>query len=140
MDQNKTQETDASVDAYLDAIEDPRRRDDCRRLAALFEATTGFPPRLWGPSIVGFGRYHYRYESGREGDMCLVGFSSRRESMVLYLGSEFPERESLLPRLGKHKEGTGCVYVKRWEDVDPAVLADLIRASVAHTQTQWGRS
>ena len=108
----KTKQTEASVEEYLDTIEDPRRRADCAAISALMTKVTKFEPRMWGPSIVGFGSYHYRYESGHEGDACLVGFSSRKPEIVVYIAGGFDSRETLLQQLGKHRTGKVCVYIK----------------------------
>lgn len=128
---NKTQATDADVEKFLAAIPDPARREDCQRVRALMEAATGAPARLWGPSIVGFGVYHYRYESGREGDWMVTGFSPRKNDLTLYIMPGFANYETLMARLGKHKTGKSCLYLKRLADVDMAVLETLVRESVA---------
>lgn len=128
---NKTQATDADVDQFLAAIPDPGRREDCQRIRALMEAATGAPARLWGPSIVGFGVYHYRYESGREGDWMVTGFSPRKNDLTLYIMPGFARYESLMAKLGRHKTGKSCLYIKRLADVDMAVLETLVRDSVA---------
>src|SRR3954447_6966158 len=126
MAENKTRATAASVDDFLDRIEDPQRRDDARKLRALMERVSGEPAAMWGPSIVGFGAYHYKYESGREGDMCRIGFSPRAGEFALYGG--FLRSPDLLARLGRHKTGKGCLYLKRLADVDEAVLEEMARA------------
>ncbi len=128
---NKTQATDASVQAYLAQIEDPQRRADCEQLVKLMSKATKQPAYMWGSSIVGFGSLHYRYESGREGDMCVLGFSSRKGDISIYGTASAPEREALLEGLGKHKLGKGCLYVRRLEEVDVKVLAQLFAAAVA---------
>jgi hypothetical protein len=128
--ENKTKETGASVKAYLDAIGDKARRADCRALATLVSRATGEPPKMWGATIVGFGSYHYKYESGREGDSCLVGFSARKGDLSLYL-ADYPGREKLLARLGAHTSGKACIYVKRLADLDAAVLEKLVAAAAA---------
>jgi hypothetical protein len=128
---NKTQPTQASVEGYVAAIDDAARRQDCRDLIAVMQKATQFEPQMWGPSIVGFGSYHYKYDSGREGDSCIVGFSSRKGDISLYLVSEFDGREELLAKLGKHKTAKGCVYVRRMVDVDAKVLEKLIAKSAA---------
>ena len=122
---NKTQPTDADVDAFL---ADAPRGDDARQLAMMMAAASGEAPFMYGSSIVGFGRYHYKYDSGREGDMCRIGFAPRKGALVLYLG-ESDERADLLARLGKHTTGKACVYVKKLADVDTAVLGDLLAAT-----------
>jgi len=135
MAENKTQATEASVEDFLDGVENPARRRDGLRLLALMKENTGEAAVMWGPSIVGFGSYHYRYESGREGDTVAVGFSPRKGSLSLYGLTYAPEAAELLPRLGKHKIGAGCLYITKLEDVDEAVLAELIRAGHRHSTT-----
>jgi hypothetical protein len=131
MAENKTKATAASVAGYIAAIADEARRTDCATLVKLMSKATKQQPKMWGPSIVGFGSYHYKYESGHEGDSCLTGFSSRKPDITLYLGASFPGRDALLPKLGKHKVGGGCLYVRRLSDVDPKVLERLVVGSVA---------
>ena len=137
MAEPKTKQTEASVAEYLDTIEDPRRRADCAAISALLEKVTGCEPRMWGPSIVGFGSYHYRYETGHEGDACLVGFASRKPEIVVYIAEAFESRERLLQELGKHRTGKVCVYIKRLSDVDVGVLEKLVRASVAEVRRRY---
>src|SRR6476659_4144792 len=131
MAENKTKATEASVADYLAAIEDDGRREDCEALAKLMAKATKQKPKMWGTSIVGFGSYHYKYESGREGDSCLTGFSSRKGDITLYLVAEFPGREQLLTKLGKHKASGGCLYLRTLGDVDPKVLEKLVVGAVA---------
>ena len=131
MPEAKTLPNDTSVTAFLAAVDDPQRRADAQQLLRLMQQATGEPPVLWGSAIVGFGRYHYRYASGHEGDSCLVGFSPRKGDISLYLQDGFDERADLLARLGRHKLGKVCLYLRRLADVDMAVLADLIGQSVA---------
>lgn len=138
MAENKTRPTQASVAAYLDALTDEARREDCRALAALMTRATNLAPEMWGPSIVGFGSYHYRYESGREGDSCLVGFSPRKGDLTLYLAGSFPGKEELMAKLGKHKAGKACLYLRRLSDVDPAILEQLIVGSVEEMKRRHG--
>ena len=126
----KTIATAVSVEAFIDAVEYPRRREDARALVALFEAETGETATLWGTSIIGFGRYHYRYDSGHEGDASLVGFSPRKANLVLYMAAEEPTRADMLARLGKHRSGKGCIYLNRLSDVDESVLREMARVSV----------
>jgi hypothetical protein len=131
MAKNKTTETEANVETYIGAIADDQRREDCRALIKLMGKATKTPPKMWGASIVGFGKYHYKYDSGHEGNMCLIGFSSRKEAISIYLACGAGERLSpILARLGKHKMGKGCLYVKRLTDVDQAVLGELIKKSI----------
>jgi hypothetical protein len=135
--ENKTKASDASVDAYLAAIEDPTRRTDCQALVRLMQTATGERPRMWGSSIVGFGSYHYRYESGREGDACATGFSSRKTDISVYLTADFPGQEALLARLGKHKMGKACLSIRRLSDVDIGVLEQLVAASVEAVRERY---
>ncbi len=132
----KTKKNQASVHEFIQAIEDPGRRKDCLALAALMQEVTQEPPAMWGASIVGFGSYHYKYASGREGDWFLVGFSPRKRNLTLYLMGGLAALQPILERLGKHSCGKGCLYVKRLSDHDPAVLRELIEASVARLQPQ----
>jgi len=131
MAENKTKATDASVQDYLAAIADDRRRKDCEALAKLMTQATKLPPRMWGTSIIGFGSYHYRYESGREGDSCLVGFSSRKADISVYGLHGAADAEKLLSKLGRHKAGKGCVYIRALADVDLTVLAQLVASAAA---------
>ncbi|MBO9638692.1 MAG: DUF1801 domain-containing protein [Siphonobacter aquaeclarae] len=133
MAKNKTTETNASVEDFLQSVSDETRRNDGRQLLAWMEELSGFPAKLWGPSIIGFGSYHYKYASGHEGDMPLIGFSPRKDSQVLYLFQGFPEWEELLARLGKHKTSKACLYIKKLSDIDIAVLKQLITESLAHS-------
>jgi len=125
MAENKTKATETSVAEYLAAIEDEGRRKDCEALAGLMAKATREPAVMWGSSIVGFGSYHYRYESGREGDMCLLGFSSRKGDITLYGLHAAPDHEKLIAELGKHKSGKGCLYIRKLGDVDMKVLEKL---------------
>ncbi len=129
----KTKPTDVSVDAFLDAVEHPVRRADGKALRAMMERVTGEPAVMWGPSIIGFGTYHYRYDSGHEADMCRIGFSPRKANLVLYVGG-FPEYEALLARLGKHKCSKACLYLNKLADVDKGVLEEIARRTYAATQ------
>jgi hypothetical protein len=123
--------TGASVAAFLARVPGERRREDATRPCAMMQQITGEPPVLWGTSIVGFGRYHYRYASGREGDSPLAGFSPRRQHQVIYLVGEFENRHrSVLARLGRHRTGKGCLYIKRLDDVHHDALRELIDRSV----------
>lgn len=134
MAENKTQPTTISVQAFLDACTDPQQRADAKALARLMQQVTGNKPAMWGPSIVGFGTYHYVYESGREGDVPLVGFSPRKAANVLYGAIGFRGAEPLLARLGKHTTGKGCLYIKKLADVDVKVLETLLEKAVAATR------
>jgi hypothetical protein len=123
---NKTQQTDASVEAYFAAIADPARRQDCEALARLMAKATSQPPKMWGPAIVGFGSHHYAYESGREGDICLVGFASRKGDISLYGLNAAPGHEELLAALGRHKQSKGCLYIRSLKEIDLQVLERLV--------------
>ena len=136
MAENKTKATDASVQGYLAAIEDEMRRSDCFALTNLMTDATGHPPKMWGSSIVGFGNYHYRYESGREGDFCLVGFSSRKGDISVYGLHAAAKANELLAKLGKHKAGKGCVYLKSLANLDLKVLAKLVASAAAEKKRQ----
>ena len=127
----RTTPTQASVDAYIDAVEDAQKRADCRAVAAMMAEVTGAPARMWGPSIVGFGSYHYRYASGREGDFMETGFAARNRAITLYIMAGFSEYGDLLAKLGKHDTGKSCLYIKRLADVDQAVLREMVERSVA---------
>lgn len=129
MNENKTKLTDASVQDYLSMIEDEARRADCEVLTKLMAKITAQPAKMWGTSIVGFGSYHYKYESGREGDSCLTGFSSRKGDISVYLAASFPSREELYAKLGKHKLGKACLYIRKLSEVDLDILTKLIKAS-----------
>ena len=135
MADNKTKPTQLSVAAFIAALTDPARRADAKTLVKLMQSAAGEKPKLWGPSIIGFGSHHYTYESGREGDMPVIGFSPRKSATVLYgirLGdsSESNDSKALLSRLGKHSTGKGCLYIKKLADVDQNVLQTLIRKAV----------
>lgn len=138
MAENKTNATEASVEAYLAAIADETRRKDCQVLAELMAKAVKEPAKMWGTGIVGFGSYHYRYESGREGDACLTGFASRKGDISIYIVGSRPGQEELLANLGKHKMGKGCLYVRRLSDVDLKILEQLILGAVAQRKCQNG--
>lgn len=129
MAENKTKPTDADVDAFLDAVDDERRRADARAVLALMREVTGEEPAMWGPTMVGFGSVHYRYDSGREGDTFAVGFSPRKTALTVYLAEGFERKDELLARLGPHKTGASCLYLKRLDAVDHEVLRDLVESS-----------
>lgn len=135
--ENKTRPTEVGVDDFLAAVPDAQRREDARALRAMMERLSGAPAVMWGPSIVGFGTCHYKYESGREGDMPRIGFSPRARELVLYVTSGFPGERQIIARLGKHKTGKSCVYVKRLSDIDPEVLEEWIIAALAHLRERY---
>jgi len=128
MAENKTKATKVSVSAFIDAITDPSRRSDAKALVKLMQKAAGEKPKMWGPSIIGFGSYHYTYDSGREGDMPVVAFSPRKAATVLY---GLSDAEALLPKLGKHTRGKGCLYIKKLADVDQKVLETMAAKAVA---------
>lgn len=133
MAETKTKPTDVSVDDFIAGVEKPVRRADAKILRDMMERVTGEPATMWGPTIVGFGSYHYRYASGHEGDSCRVGFSPRSANLVLYVGG-FPEYEALLGRLGKHKRSKACLYINKLADVDLEVLEEIARRTYAATE------
>ena len=133
----KTRANDRSVEEFLEAIPDPGRREDCRALSQLMQEVTGAEPRMWGDSIVGFGIYHYKYASGREGDWPLTGFSPRKRNLTIYLTSGFDGYGALLEKLGKHKTGVGCLYINRLADVDRQGLRELVSRSVAQMRAAY---
>lgn len=130
MSDMKTRPTEQSVERYLEQIADEQQRADSRALSAIMAEVSGAEPRMWGENIVGFGSYHYRYASGREGDWMLTGFAPRKQNLTLYLSYGLEQQADLLGRLGKHKIGKACLYIKRLSDVDQAVLRELIRRSI----------
>jgi hypothetical protein len=135
MAEPKTRPTRVSPADFIRQVSDERRRKDCQELLALMRDVTGHPPKMWGPSIVGFGQYHYKYASGREGESLLTGFSPRKQNLVLYLGPGI-ENKSLMRNLGTHKTGKGCLYLTRLDDVDRGVLRTLVEESVAIMRKQ----
>jgi hypothetical protein len=128
MADNKTKPTQVSVAAFIGALTDPARRADAKALVKLMQSASGEKPKMWGPSIIGFGSYHYAYDSGREGDMPIVAFSPRKAATVLY---GLSDAEALLPKLGKHTRGKGCLYIKKLADVDHKVLEAMVVKSIA---------
>lgn len=138
--ENKTQATVARVEDFVTGIADENQRADARSLIALMTRLSGEPATMWGPSIIGFGRYRYRYNSGREGEMCRIGFSPRKGQTVLYLIDGFKGHAELMAKLGKHKTGKSCLYVKRLSDIDLVVLEDMCRASLAYMAAKYPES
>ena len=137
MAENKTKPTKASVASYLAAIKSETRREDCVTLSKLMTKVTKSPATMWGPSIVGFGSYHYVYESGREGDMCIAGFSSRKDGLTVYLMGDFKGKADLLKKLGKHRATKSCVYIRSPEDIDAKVLEKLVTGSIAEVKRRY---
>ena len=130
MSGNKTVATTASVHQFIQTVADERKRRDCRTLNKIMGDAVGRKGRMWGPSIIGFGSYHYKYDSGREGDAFLTGFSPRAQNMTVYIMPGFSKYEATLKKLGKHKLGKSCLYIKKLEDVDLDILTDIIKDSV----------
>jgi hypothetical protein len=137
MADTKTKPSDASVDAYLASRASPQQLADCKALMAMCRRVTKQQPRMWGPSIVGYGSYTYRYESGRSGEACLTGFAVRDGELVVYLVAESPEQVGLLARLGRHRKGKSCLYFKRLAELDAKVLEALIAGSVAEVRRRY---
>lgn len=135
--ENKTKPTRVSVTAFINAVENETRRRDAKTVLAMMKKVTGEKPKMWGPSIIGFGEYHYKYESGREGDMLLVGFSPRKANMVLYVLGSIAENDPLRKKLGKYKNGRSCLYVNKLDDVDLKVLEKLVEKSYKATKKTW---
>jgi hypothetical protein len=122
MAKNKTTETNRSVTEFVNKVANEVKREDSFKLIKIFKSITGFEPKMWGPTIIGFGSFHYKYESGHEGDAPLAAFSPRKDSIVLYFATEYKNRELLLSQLGKHKSSKSCVYVKKLSDIDLKIL------------------
>ncbi|OFI36540.1 hypothetical protein BIU82_13685 [Arthrobacter sp. SW1] len=139
MAENKTQPTAVPVEEFLSAVENPVRRADGFALLELMRKVTGQEPVMWGPSIVGFGQYHYRYESGREGDSAAVGFSPRKANLALYVLGYGAQTGELLARLGKHKTGVSCLYINKLADVDLGVLKELVRVGYRYAMDELHR-
>jgi hypothetical protein len=131
MAKNKTTETKESVRGYLSTIKDEKRQKNCLTIIDLVSKSTGYEAKMWGTSIVGFGSYNYKYDSGHEGSAPLAGLASRANAITLYLGSTFEKREELLSKFGKHKEGKGCIYIQKLEDVDTSILVKMFKNSIA---------
>lgn len=133
MAEPKTKATDASVDSFLNAVANPQQREDAFRILEIMKEVTGQPPRMWGPTIVGFGEYHYVYASGHKGDTCLTGFSPRKGALTIYFMAGLEERfAAQIKKLGKVKTSKGCLYIKKLADIDLTVLREMIRANVAY--------
>ncbi len=134
MSDPKTKKTGASVAGFLKTVHDDRRRRDCRTIIDMMQEITAEKPKMWGPTMIGFGSYHYKYDSGREGDWFVTGVSPRKANLTLYLMAGFADFEKLLEKLGKYRTGKACLYIKTLEEVDQAVLKRLIKESVAHVR------
>jgi hypothetical protein len=133
----KTKENNASVEAFLNTVEDEQKRKDCFAIAKLMKQVSKHEPKMWGGAIVGFGSYHYKYESGHEGDACRIGFSPRKANIVLYLPAVVKSQGELLSKLGKHKVGGGCIYINKLAGVDMDVLKKLIDTSFKYMKETW---
>ena len=137
MAENKTQVTPVDPRDFIDAVEHPTRKGDALVLLDLFERITGYKAKMWGPTIIGFGRYHYVYDSGREGDSLATGFSPRKANLSIYIMPGYQDYGEIMSRLGKHKIGKACLYVNKLADIDLAVLEELIRAGLKDLDTRW---
>ncbi|MGA9651591.1 DUF1801 domain-containing protein [Pedobacter sp.] len=137
MAQNKTTENENDVVSFLNTVKDEQKRKDSFELIKIFEEASSFKAKMWGTAIVGFGSYHYKYASGREGDAPLAGFSPRKDSISLYLTSELNEKEKLLAEFGKHKTAKACIYIKKLSDIDVKILQKLIVNSIAHIKSLY---
>ncbi|WP_299946858.1 DUF1801 domain-containing protein [uncultured Ruegeria sp.] len=135
--ENKTQPTGHSVGAFLAAVQPTRKAEEAQVLDGLFREVTGFAPVMWGPSIIGYGKYHYRYASGREGDFLATGFSPRKTAHSIYIMPGYGDFQDILPRLGKHKLGKSCLYVNKLPDIDLDVLSELIKAGLERLDSLW---
>ena len=140
MAENKTKPTKASVTAFLNAVENKTRKRDVKVINEMMTRISGEKPTMWGPTMVGFGSHHYKYESGREGDLFMTGFSPRKTSLVLYIMPGYGQFDDIMARLGKHKTGKACLYINKLEDVDMAVLEELITKSVAWMRNKYSQS
>ncbi len=137
MAENKTRPTSASVTAFMSTIDDRQMRADAKKVAAMMRRATGKRARMWGPSIVGYGSYHYRYASGREGDFMITGFSPRKQALTIYIMPGFSRFRDLMSKLGKYKTGKSCLYIRRLADVDETVLERLIGESVSYMRAHY---
>lgn len=137
MADNKTQATDVDVRAFIEAVEHPVRRDNAIALDDMFRRVTGWTPQMWGLTIIGYGEYHYTYESGREGDFLATGFSPRKANLSLYIMPGYQNFGDMLERLGKHKKAKACLYINKLADVDMAVVEEIVRAGLDDLRTRW---
>ena len=134
---NKTKENGADVTTFIEAVVNEQQRADAYKIVETMSRLSGQLPKMWGPSIIGFGQYHYTYESGREGDMCRIGFSPRKENIVLYVTDVFEEYAGLMAKLGKHKTGKSCLYIKRLSDINEGILQELCGRSLDHMRERY---
>ena len=135
--ENKTKQTKVSPEEFVASVENDRRREDAERLLKIFSETTNLAPRMWGPSLIGYGKYHYKYESGREGDFLMTGFSPRKSSLVVYIMPGYLDLDDKLARLGKHKLGKSCLYINKLADIDEAVLREIIDYGVQYMRANY---
>lgn len=138
MAEMKTKKTGASVGAFIDAVPNERRREDARKVVAMMKRVTKLEPEMWGPTIIGFGEYRYKYDSGREGRLCMIGFSPRAQALTFYL-HKTESRSAQLKKLGKHKLSKACIYINKLADVDESVLESMIRDSYAYMKKTYGK-
>ena len=136
----KTKKNKASVKEFLDSIEDHAKRKDCKEIAKMMRSASGKNAKMWGTNIVGYDEYHYKYASGREGDFMRIGFSPRKQAITLYIMDGFDKYDRLMGKLGKHKTGKSCLYIKRLSDIDTGVLKELIKGSLEHFEKKYGKS
>ncbi|WP_108881624.1 DUF1801 domain-containing protein [Anderseniella sp. Alg231-50] len=134
---NKTKPSAASVKAFLNSVEHETRRADGFALLELFNRITGLKPKMWGPSIIGYGRYHYKYESGREGDFMITGFSPRKSALSIYIMPGYRDMSEKLARLGKHKTGKSCLYINKLADIDLSVLEEIVLDGISYMNTHY---
>ena len=137
MSQNKTQITPVSPEEFIASVDHPTRRADAEALDGMFRRITGWQPRMWGPTMLGYGQYHYRYDSGREGDFLATGFAPRKANLSIYILPGYQDYDEILSRLGKHKHGKSCLYINKLADVDMAVLEELVRAGLRDLAKHW---
>ena len=139
MAENKTKPTTVDPTAFVAGVEHKTRRADAERLLEIFHDVTGLEPKMWGPSLIGYGRYHYKYDSGREGDMLMTGFSPRKANLVMYImpGYQGEAMQDMLSRLGKHKLGKACLYINKLADVDESVLREIIAYGLADVRKRY---
>ena len=137
MAKTKTFKTDVDVTQYVNSLTDEKKRTDSYKLIEIMSSVTGLEPYMWGPSIIGFGNYHYIYKSGHEGDAPIAAFSPRKSAISLYISSEFPEREDLLKQFGKYRSAVACIYIKKLDDINVSILKELISASVRQAKSLY---
>ena len=133
----KTKKTDENFAKFLNTIQDDTKRKDCFAIAEMMKNVSKYEPKMWGTAIVGFGSYHYKYESGHEGDMCMIGFSPRKQNITLYVSGGINNHPELLEKLGKHKTGKGCLYINKLSDVDIELLKEIIKAAYSHMKNKY---